>query len=98
MSYKKGGLKMKYRIQKFKGLEWKCGCREACCPHSPEPVFEDVDPNAKYFVLRYDTDPHAREAMVAYANSVRLDNEVFANDIIKELKNNPLKAEVQHDA
>jgi len=31
-----------------------------------------VDPNAMYFVLRIDTDPHARIALRAYA-------EVFAN-------------------
>ena len=40
-----------------------------------------VDKTAKYFVLRYDKDPHARVAMAAYADSVELVNPKFAEDI-----------------
>lgn len=41
------------------------------------------DPEAKYFVLRVDTDKHARKALLAYANSVKQENPVLAKDIIK---------------
>ena len=40
-----------------------------------------VDEDAKYFVLRYDTDPHARKALLAYAESVRSDNSQLASDL-----------------
>lgn len=40
-----------------------------------------VDPKAKYFVLRYDVDPHARKAMEAYCDSVVKDNMKLAQDI-----------------
>ena len=39
------------------------------------------DRNAKYFVLRYDADPHARVAMAAYADSVESVNHALANDM-----------------
>jgi hypothetical protein len=42
---------------------------------------ESTDPDARYFVLRYDTDPHARVAMVAYAESVERDNPQLARDL-----------------
>jgi hypothetical protein len=47
-----------------------------------------IDPEAKYFVLRYDSegDPHARVALKAYAESVMVDNYTLANDILKELE------------
>jgi len=47
-----------------------------------------IDPGAKYFVLRYDSegDPHARVALKAYAESVVVDNYQLSNDIIKELE------------
>lgn len=38
-------------------------------------------PEAVYFVLRLDADPHARIAAMAYADSVEADNPVLANDI-----------------
>ena len=41
-----------------------------------------VDPEAEYFVLRLDKDPHGRVAARAYADSVRRDNPVFADDIL----------------
>jgi len=30
-----------------------------------------IDPEAKYFILRYDKDPHAIQALKKYAESVR---------------------------
>jgi NTP pyrophosphatase (non-canonical NTP hydrolase) len=49
-----------------------------------------VDPKAKYFVLRFDKDPHALRALFSYMESVRVDNPKFACDIgdrIKEHRN-----------
>lgn len=88
-SYKEGGWQEKYYIQKIKMAEkcLKCnkrsvgemglGCMFSC------PVFESipVDPEAIYFVLRLDEDPHARKAALSYADSVEVDNPVFARDI-----------------
>jgi hypothetical protein len=48
-----------------------------------------LDPEARYFVLRFDApggDPHARVAMRAYADSVRSDNPRLADDVIKKVK------------
>jgi hypothetical protein len=42
---------------------------------------EPIDPNADYFVLRLDTDLHARTAAMAYANSIENENPAFARDI-----------------
>lgn len=36
---------------------------------------------AKYFALRADTDPHARVALKAYADSVRKENPQLADDL-----------------
>lgn len=44
-----------------------------------------MDPNAWYFVLRVDKDPHARVAAEAYAESVRKDNPRLANELMKRL-------------
>ena len=44
------------------------------------------DRNAKYFVLRFDRDPHARVAMAAYADSVESVNPEFAEDIRKKIR------------
>ncbi|MCE5185042.1 MAG: hypothetical protein LLF76_02830 [Planctomycetaceae bacterium] len=66
MSYKNGGLRHKYIIQKVDGSR--------------------IDPNADYFVLRLDTDPHARKAFRAYAESVQADNQQFAGDILHHLE------------
>ncbi len=81
MSYKEGGWKDKYIIYKrasrvrrwgmFKGTEYF--------------VKVKVSPEAKYFVLRYDEDPHARKAMLVYAESVKKDNPKFAADILAKL-------------
>jgi len=45
-----------------------------------------IDPNAQYFVLRLDTDYHARVALEAYANSVRESDAEFAQEIDAKLK------------
>jgi hypothetical protein len=49
-----------------------------------------TDPEAVYFVLRLDTDPHARAAALAYAHSVKPTNLNLAMDIM--LKVNELNA------
>jgi hypothetical protein len=41
----------------------------------------DTDPEAEYFVLRIDTDRHARVALRAYANSIREHDPAYADDI-----------------
>ena len=41
-----------------------------------------ADPEAKYFPLRYDSDPHARTALLAYAQSVASENGKLAIDLI----------------
>ena len=40
-----------------------------------------TDPKACYFVLRLDTDPHARDAALTYALSVRKENQQLADDL-----------------
>jgi len=40
-----------------------------------------VDPDAQYFVLRIDTDYAARVAVLAYANSIQVDNPQFAEQL-----------------
>lgn len=47
---------------------------------------EPVDPNAVYFTLRLDTDPHARAAVRAYAESVRRENSELARDLMDLLE------------
>ena len=42
----------------------------------------ETDPNAVYFVLRLDTDPHARIAATAYAQSIKPSNLNLAMDIM----------------
>ena len=44
-----------------------------------------VDPNADYFVLRIDKDPHALKALAFYAESVKVDNEELSNDLKNKL-------------
>jgi hypothetical protein len=45
----------------------------------------ETDPNAKYFVLRVDKDPHARVALVAYIESVRPEEPEFASQLVEWL-------------
>lgn len=40
-----------------------------------------IDPKAQYFVLRVDSDPSAYAALVAYHDSVKLDNPELAHDL-----------------
>ena len=47
---------------------------------------EPIDPKAVYFVLRLDKDPHARDAAIAYADSVCAENEELADDIYAHVK------------
>ena len=47
---------------------------------------EPTEPQAQYFVLRIDTDPHAQKALVAYARSIKKDNPTLAEDLIKWLR------------
>ena len=42
---------------------------------------QPTDPKAEYFVLRLDTDPAARAAMLTYANEVETVEPEFAADI-----------------
>ena len=71
-SYLKGGLKKdKYRIKKIVNRNSPYYTR-----------YEDVHPDAEYFVLRIDADPHARKALLAYADSVIKDNSELSNDLI----------------
>ena len=53
-----------------------------------------INPDADYFVLRLDTDVHARKALRQYAESIRSENASFADDIIQKVtfyeEKNPL--------
>lgn len=42
----------------------------------------EMDPNAWYFVLRVDTDPHAKNAALEYARSIIAENKKLALDLI----------------
>lgn len=42
----------------------------------------EIDPNAFYFVLRLDKDPHAKKAAIAYAQSVAKDNITLAMELL----------------
>lgn len=48
----------------------------------PDHHFQICEP---FFVLRYATDPHARAALVAYAESCRKDYPQLADDLIAEV-------------
>jgi hypothetical protein len=77
--YKEGGWQEKYYIQKIKRVSDYSEEGRSCGGLKTE--LEDVDPEAIYFVLRLDEDPHARKAALAYADSVKAENSVFARDI-----------------
>ncbi len=96
--YKRGGWKDKYvifgdggpcpscagdgvRRRGFFAMRWET-CRS--CHGTGRTLLRKVGRRA-YFVLRYDADPHARAAMLAYADSVDVDNAQFAKDIRKRL-------------
>lgn len=44
-----------------------------------------TSPDADYFVLRLDKDPHARKALKTYAESVQVDNKKLAEDLFEIL-------------
>lgn len=44
-----------------------------------------IAPDAQYFVLRLDTDPHAREAILAYADS--LDKTDENSEMVGDIRN-----------
>ncbi len=44
-----------------------------------------LDPCAKYFLLRYDCDPYAREALITYIKMIQVVNPKFAGDLWKEI-------------
>lgn len=45
----------------------------------------EQDPEADYFVLRLDKDPHARAAAKAYADSIKEENPNLAFDIREQV-------------
>ena len=45
-----------------------------------------MDPKAKYFMLRFDKDPHALLALDLYATSVKFDNERLYDDLKREIE------------
>ena len=45
-----------------------------------------VDPEAWYFVLRVDKDPHAQIAAIAYAYSVEEDNPLLSKELLEKVK------------
>jgi|GEM_PF-5951228 len=45
-----------------------------------------VDKKAAYFVLRLDTDPHARKAVERYATSIFDENPLLANSLMEWVK------------
>lgn len=48
---------------------------------------EPLDPGARYMVLNYAQDPHARIAVAAYADSVETDNPTFAAELRAAIAN-----------
>ncbi len=89
--YKQGGWREKYHI--FKRCE-DCAGTGIVLKQNGIPVhcltcngrgFVPTDPNATYFVLRLDEDPHARVAAVAYAQSIQAENPQLAIDIRQKL-------------
>jgi len=70
-NYEKGGYERRYSIRKITGIK------------NGKITTKAPDPEADYFVLRLDTDPHALQAIHAYALSVRIVNEELSNDLMK---------------
>jgi hypothetical protein len=50
------------------------------------PVYKPCDPNAVYFVLRLDEDPHAVIAALVYAATIAETNNAFCLDILRKVK------------
>ena len=47
-----------------------------------------IDPEAQYFLLRFDKDPHALKALYAYAKSVKEDNKELHDDLLQKVDEN----------
>lgn len=45
-----------------------------------------VDPEAEYFLLRFDKDPHALKALYIYAKSVQIVNRQLHDDLMKKIE------------
>ena len=45
-----------------------------------------TDPEAQYFVMRFDQDPYARVGMRAYAEAIKSANPQFSADILAKLE------------
>jgi hypothetical protein len=86
MSYKTGGWINKYHIAKVCP---ECSDRDSSCVHCGGTGCVDIDENAVYFVLRLDEDPHARRAMLTYADSVSQTNQQLACDIWRKIAEIP---------
>lgn len=88
MSYKDGGWKEKYVISKPTKVTCttcdseKTDCGMAC---DGEVKLLEVGKKGVYFVLRLDTDPHARAAAREYARSVSGDNRQLSHDIYRKV-------------
>lgn len=56
-----------------------------------------MNPDAVYFVLRLDTDPHAEKAVKTYATSVEEENPELASDLLYMLENKSWEAFRQYN-
>ncbi len=87
MSHGKRGLYSKYVVLKNSAL-----------PHVVEEALDNgsLDDHvvSPCFVLRYDRDEHARAALQAYAESVRIENEPLARQICREVEEH---VDIAHD-
>lgn len=105
MSYREGGFNPnKYKV--LKNREEACDKKCSNCAIGTDLIFAitcdkekgikyvpgDVDKDAKYFVLRYDKDPHARWAMYHYASSIKEENPQFAKELLEELMSTSVEA------
>lgn len=90
-SWKTRGWYQKYRIERMKRSP--CSCKiigddfycMACGGSGEVVVPTPVNPEHTYFILHFETDPHAQEAARAYVRSVASDNPRLASDILKNL-------------
>lgn len=57
---------------------------------------KDIRNSARYLVLNYAEDPHAKAAIEAYAASIEGENSAMAADL-RECLTNPSKFPAQHD-
>ena len=55
-----------------------------------------MEPGAEYFVLRIDSDPHARAAIKAYAQSIQKENPNLAFDLLRKVAKHITRVCAQH--